>query len=89
MSAVESQAATLGTGATTRRMRANKAFDIGALILTLITVIFAVLWAFPIYWALVTSLKPEQQAIAKTVEFLPRTWTMEAYWHVVLTTTCQ
>ncbi|MEO9298935.1 carbohydrate ABC transporter permease [Devosia alba] len=86
MSTVESRAATLDSGATTRRSRANKAFDIGGLILTLITVIFAVLWAFPIYWALITTLKPEQQAIAKTVEFLPRTWTVEAYWHVLVNT---
>jgi len=66
--------------------RTIKAFDIGGLILTLITVIFAVLWAFPIYWGVITSLKPESQVIAKTVEFLPRTWTIDAYWQVLVNT---
>ncbi|WEK06734.1 MAG: carbohydrate ABC transporter permease [Candidatus Devosia phytovorans] len=60
--------------------------DIGGLILTLITVVCAVLWAFPIYWGVITSLKPESQVISKTVEFLPRTWTIDAYWHVLVNT---
>ena len=68
------------------RARTMKALDVGGLVLTLVTVVFAVLWAFPIYWGVVTSLKPESQVIAKTVEFLPRTWTIEAYWHVLVNT---
>ncbi|KKC32485.1 sugar ABC transporter permease [Devosia psychrophila] len=58
----------------------------GGLILTLITLVFAILWAFPIYWGVITSLKPESQVISKTVEFLPRTWTIEAYWEVFANT---
>jgi multiple sugar transport system permease protein len=80
------EATSVSTVTAAPRSRSNKALDIGGLILTVITVIFAVLWAFPIYWALITSLKPEQQAIAKTIEFLPRTWTIEAYWHVLVNT---
>ncbi|SFV28807.1 multiple sugar transport system permease protein [Devosia crocina] len=64
----------------------RRSFDIGGAILTLVTVIFAVLWAFPIYWGVITSLKPESQVISRTVEFLPRTWTIDAYWHVLVNT---
>lgn len=85
MSVAESRTAALAADRTPRR-RSHKALDIGALILTLVTVIFAVLWAFPIYWAIVTTLKPESQVIAKTVEFIPRTWTIDAYWHVLVNT---
>jgi multiple sugar transport system permease protein len=86
MSVAESQTPDLAAARAPVQLRTIKAFDIGGLILTLITVIFAVLWAFPIYWGVITSLKPESQVIAKTVEFLPRTWTIEAYWQVLVNT---
>jgi len=85
MSMVDSTAAP-SRDAVAKSVRRTRAFDIGGLILTLVTVIFAVLWAFPIYWGVITSLKPESQVIAKTVEFLPRTWTVEAYWQVLVNT---
>ena len=86
MSIAESRDTDIGAAAASKRARTIKTLDIGGLILTLVTVIFAVLWAFPIYWGVVTSLKPESQVIAKTVEFLPRTWTIDAYWHVLVNT---
>ncbi|SEQ54283.1 carbohydrate ABC transporter membrane protein 2, CUT1 family [Devosia sp. YR412] len=86
MSVAESRNPDLAATQAPAKMRTMKALDIGGLILTLITVIFAVLWAFPIYWGVITSLKPESQVIAKTVEFLPRTWTIEAYWQVLVNT---
>jgi multiple sugar transport system permease protein len=85
MSVAQEQAGAIAP-AQTRRGRASRAFDIGALTLTLVTVVFAVLWAFPIYWALVTTLKPESQVIGKSLDFLPRTWTFDAYWHVLVNT---
>ena len=86
MSVIDSRSAASSADAVAKSARRTKAFDIGGLILTLVTVIFAVLWAFPIYWGVITSLKPESQVIAKTVEFLPRTWTIEAYWQVLVNT---
>lgn len=83
MSVAESQTSSMGASRTSRAVRA---LDIGGLILTLITVIFAVLWAFPIYWAMVTSLKPEPHVTSKAIEFLPRVWSFEAYWHVLVNT---
>ena len=85
MSVAETRTAALASDTAPRR-RPGRAFDIGALILTLVTVIFALLWAFPIYWAIVTTLKPEAQVIAKGVDFVPRTWTLDAYWHVLFNT---
>ena len=85
MSVAETRTAALASDTAPRR-RPGRAFDIGALILTLVTVIFALLWAFPIYLAIVTTLKPEAQVIAKGVDFVPRTWTLDAYWHVLVNT---
>jgi multiple sugar transport system permease protein len=86
MSVAESSNAAVGAARAKNSTRTMKAFDVGGLILTLITVICAVLWAFPIYWGVITSLKPESQVISKTIEYLPRTWTIDAYWHVLVNT---
>jgi multiple sugar transport system permease protein len=63
-----------------------KRFDFIGLVLTIITVVFAVFWAFPLYWAIVTSLKPEHQVIEKGIALLPREPTIEAYVFVVFNT---
>ncbi|QQR38649.1 carbohydrate ABC transporter permease [Devosia rhizoryzae] len=85
MSVAESRSTALAAD-TSPRDRTRRGLDIGGVILTLVTVVFAVLWAFPLYWGIITSLKPETQVIAKTVDFLPRTWTFEAYWSVFVNT---
>lgn len=86
MSAIESPNTDVTAVRVASRARLIKRIDFGALILTLVTVVCAVLWAFPIYWGVITSLKPESQVISKTIEFLPRTWTIDAYWHVLVNT---
>ena len=50
----------------------------GALI-TLFTVFCAVVWAFPLYWGLVNSLKPEDEVVRPYVELWPDTLTFEHY----------
>lgn len=57
-------------------------FDIGALLLTAATIIFAAIWFFPLYWAAVTTLKPEFETTRKYIELWPETFTIEAYIHV-------
>lgn len=69
-----------------RQMRTIKAFDIGGLILSLVTLVCAVLWAFPLYWAVVTSLKPEFQVVEPGFAPWPRTLTFEAYVHILTNT---
>jgi multiple sugar transport system permease protein len=60
--------------------------DIGGLILTLLTVIAAVVWAFPLYWAVITTFKPEHEVIRPYIELWPDTFTLEAYVHIIKNT---
>jgi multiple sugar transport system permease protein len=66
-----------------RRMRT---LDIGGLILTLLTVIAAVIWAFPLYWAIITTFKPEHEVVRPYIELWPDTFTLEAYFHIIANT---
>jgi multiple sugar transport system permease protein len=62
-----------------RRERMIRTIDKGGLILSIVTVVCSVLWAFPLYWAVVTSVKPEFQVIEPGLGLWPRTFTLEAY----------
>ncbi|MDG1119004.1 MAG: carbohydrate ABC transporter permease [Flavimaricola sp.] len=48
-------------------------------IITLLTLIIAILWAFPIYWGIVSSLKPENEVVRPYIELWPETLTFEHY----------
>ena len=56
-----------------------KRLDRIGLVITVLTVVVAVFWAFPIYWALVTSFKPEQDVVRPGIELWPERFTFEAY----------
>jgi multiple sugar transport system permease protein len=77
-----------GEGATMKKLslsqlqRINKA---GA-VLTLVTVLAGIFWAFPIYWVLATTFKPEQDIVQPGLELWPRHFTAEAYTHVIFET---
>jgi multiple sugar transport system permease protein len=47
--------------------------------ITLLTVVLAVLWAFPLYWGIVSSLKPENEVVRPFIELWPDTFTFEHY----------
>lgn len=49
------------------------------LAITLLTVLCAVLWAFPIYWGIVSSLKPDDEVVRPFIELWPDTLTFEHY----------
>ena len=55
-------------------------------VLTLLTVICAVLWAFPIYWGMVSSIKPEDEVVRPYIELWPNTLTFEHYVHALTAT---
>ncbi len=76
-------AETTTAAASPRRLRVLKTLDRGGLILTVVTMVCAVLWAFPLYWAVVTTLKPEYQVVQPGLELWPRTFTLEAYAHIL------
>ncbi|RVO05920.1 carbohydrate ABC transporter permease, partial [Sinorhizobium meliloti] len=53
--------------------------SIGNILLLLLTLCVACMWAFPLYWAAVTSMKPEQEVISKTT-FIPDVFNFSAYY---------
>jgi multiple sugar transport system permease protein len=57
--------------------------DVSAWLLTLLSIVCAGLWVFPLYWAVVTSLKPEDEVVGKTVVLWPQHATLTAYIYVL------
>jgi multiple sugar transport system permease protein len=45
----------------------------------LCAIVLAALWAFPLLWALSTSLRPELETVSATFHWLPQDWTLDAY----------
>jgi multiple sugar transport system permease protein len=59
--------------------RASRYKDFGAIALTILTVICAAIWFFPLNWAVVTSLKPEEEVVRPGVEMIPQNPTLHGY----------
>jgi multiple sugar transport system permease protein len=73
-------------GPNAARFNRIRMIDRAGLIITVLTFIGAILWAFPIYWTLVTTFKPEQDIVRPGVDFFPDRFTLEAYTHVLFNT---
>jgi multiple sugar transport system permease protein len=56
------------------------------LLITLVTVVVGLAWAFPLYWTAVTTLKPEYEVVAPGVHLLPETPTLASYVFVLVHT---
>lgn len=56
----------------------RRKLDIGGLLLTLLTIIAAVLWFFPVYWGIVTSLRSDSDTI-REFSALPLNPTLSGY----------
>jgi multiple sugar transport system permease protein len=69
-----------------RRQRAIKALDIAGLVATVLTLIAAIIWAFPLYWGLITTFKIENDVVQPGIELWPRRFTLDAYTHVLFNT---
>lgn len=69
-----------------RQRKVIKSLDVVGLIITLATVIGGILWAFPLYWALVTTVKPENEVVQAGVQLWPEHFTLDAYVHVLTAT---
>ena len=61
-------------------------FNTAGAVITIITVIAAVLWAFPIYWGIISSLKPEDEVVRSYIELWPDTLTFKHYWFALTQT---
>ncbi len=57
---------------------ARRANLVGALI-TIFTVVCAILWCFPLYWGVISSLKPEDEVVRPYIELWPETPTLRHY----------
>lgn len=55
---------------------------LGAVVLTVLTVACAAIWAFPLYWAIITSFKPEFDVVRPGLRLLPKVWTLSSYAYV-------
>ena len=68
------------------RRLARLRLDFAGLAATLSTVALAIVWAFPLYWGLVTTFKPEYEIVRPGVQLWPEHFTVENYVHVLLRT---
>lgn len=64
---------------TVAQARRIKRYSKAGLVITLITVLAAIFWAFPIYWGVITSLKFEQDVVKPGLNLLPQRWTLSNY----------
>jgi len=71
------------TAISQRQLRTIKAFDIGGAILAIVTLVSAIIWAFPLYWGVMTTFKPEFQVVEPGFNPWPRTFTLDAYIHIL------
>lgn len=55
-------------------------------LITAVTIICAVIWAFPLYWAVVSSIKPEDEVVRPYIELWPETLTFQHYIHALTAT---
>ena len=86
MSAPAHTADELVAAARNRRVSRLRQLDLVGLLLTLATLIAAALWAFPLYWGLVTTFKPEYLVVRPVVHLWPEQFTVENYVHALLQT---
>jgi multiple sugar transport system permease protein len=69
-----------------RRQRLIKTLDVVGLIATLITLLGAIIWAFPLYWGVITTLKVENDIVQPGIDLWPRRFSLDAYVHVLFNT---
>lgn len=55
-------------------------------VITALTVLCALLWAFPLYWGVISSLKPEDEVVRPFIELWPENLTFDHYLTALTTT---
>ena len=63
-----------------------RSIDFVDLALTAITILVAIAWAFPLYWGVISSLKPENEVVRPYIELWPQTLTFDHYYHTLTRT---
>ena len=72
-----------GAGASATRLRH---YNVAAGVITAVTIVLALIWAFPLYWALITSIKPEAEVVEPGIRLFPANATLESYFHALFNT---
>ena len=62
----------------------KRRFNLGAVLLTGLTVIAAAIWFFPLYWALITSIRTDDEAVRAGFDLIPDVPTLGGYIYVIL-----
>lgn len=65
---------------------AARTWNVWGGLITLATIACAVIWAFPLYWGVVSSLKPEDEVVRPYIELWPETLTFQHYVHAIFAT---
>ncbi|SCY62713.1 carbohydrate ABC transporter permease [Paracoccus tibetensis] len=60
--------------------------NLGAGIISVLTLLAALIWAFPLYWGVISSLKPETEVVRPFIELWPDNLTFEHYIHALTAT---
>lgn len=55
-------------------------------LITVLTVLTAILWAFPLYWGVISSLKTEDEVVRPFIELWPENLTFQHYVHALTAT---
>lgn len=55
-------------------------------VITVLTIVFAILWSFPLYWGVISSLKPEDEVVRPHIELWPENLTFSHYLTAVFDT---
>ncbi len=55
-------------------------------LITALTVLIALIWAFPLYWGVISSLKPEDEVVRPYIELWPENLTFQHYIHALTAT---
>ncbi len=86
MSATARADADLLAPSPSRRLARLRHLDLVGLSISLATLVLAILWAFPLYWGLVTTFKPEYEVVKPGLQLWPKDFTLANYGHVLLET---
>lgn len=68
---------------TTAPTPSRRKFSYGAAFLTLLTIACAVIWFFPIYWAMVTSLRTDDEAVSAGFALWPANPTLGSFIYII------
>ena len=71
------------TSATVATPAKRRFLDVGGWLLTILTLVCAAIWFFPLYWAVVTSLKTDDETVRQGINLLPESLNFNGYAFVI------